>query len=204
MWRTLKEKRMAAMKQRTTYNARFELDPSGNWLAGLDEIPQIHTFGKTLGKARENLVDALAQWLGKHVLDVQASIELVPSVSLPPQIQEAIDLVKGAKEIADAVVRELNDLTAAAALALVDDGHLSVRDAAGMLGISHQRVHQIVSSVHSERRADEIRRNLALVQQHVGQQKAMPPSVGLSPNNALLAIALIVVGGALIAGTASS
>src|SRR5437899_22510 len=107
-------------KKKITYHAKFELDPSGNWLADLVEIPQLHTFGKTLGKARENLIAALAQWLGKHVLDVQTSIDLEESVCLPAPAQEALDLANGAREIAEAVTRELNDLTAAAALTLVD------------------------------------------------------------------------------------
>lgn len=188
-----------AAKPKTEYHARFELDPSGNWLASLVEIPQVQTFGKSLGKARENLLDALALWLGQHVVDLRASVSLVESVSLPGQAQAAVDLARGAREILDAVTREFNDLTAAASLALVDDAHLSVRDAASMLDISHQRVHQIVASVHAERRAEQVRKNLVLVQQHMEQQSAPVPFGQLTANQALLAIALIVVGGALVA-----
>jgi len=47
----------------TRYHATFELDEFGNWIAQVTEIPQVHTFGRTLGKAREYLVDALALWL---------------------------------------------------------------------------------------------------------------------------------------------
>ena len=51
------------LKVATRYHAAFTLDESGMWLAQIDEIPQVHTFGRTLGKAREYVVDALALWL---------------------------------------------------------------------------------------------------------------------------------------------
>lgn len=192
-------------KQKTQYHATFELDPSGHWLAGLAEVPQIRTFGKTLGKARENLLDSLASWLGLHTLDLRSSIDLEVVVRLPQPIQESLDLARGAREILDAVTRECSELTAAAALTLVEDANLSARDAAALLNISHQRVHQIVSAVHAERRAEAVRHNLAEVRRQMTVEAGSRPSIGqLSGSQALLAAALIVVGGALLASASSS
>jgi predicted RNase H-like HicB family nuclease/predicted DNA-binding protein (UPF0251 family) len=194
-----------AAKEKTRYHGIFTLDPSGHWLGELTELPQIRTFGKTLGKARESLLDALASWLGVHTLDIRSSVELDVTVRLPDAVQESLDLARGAREILDAVTRECSELTAAAALALVDDASLSARDAAALLEISHQRVHQIVSAVHAERRAEEVRQNLAEVRKQMTQGPGAKLSIGqLSSNQALLAVALIVVGGALIAASSSS
>ena len=187
------------------FHAKFELDPSGHWIAELDEIPQIRTFGKTLGKARENLWSALAAWHGRHVLDIQRSVELRNAVQLPTNVQEALDLARGTREIAEAINRQLGELTAGAAVSLVDDANMSVRDAAEMLDISHQRVHQIVSAVHNQRRAEEVRRNLALVQQEIGNHQPEAFQAGqLSSNQAILAVALVAAGIALVATARSA
>jgi predicted RNase H-like HicB family nuclease len=190
---------------KAVYHGRFELDPSGNWLAELRELPQVRTFGRTLGKAKENLIDALASWNGQHVLDARASIELECTVVLPAAVQEALDLAMGAREILEAITRESSELMAAAALSLVDEAHLSVRDAAGLLDISHQRVHQIISAIHAQRRSEEVRRNVDLVRQHISTEQTALPLVGsLTPAQAFLAAALIVVGGALVVATSNS
>jgi len=190
---------------KTTYHAQLELDPSGNWLGEVVEIPQVRTFGRTVGKAEEQLRQALALWLHTHALDVR--LDFLP-LRLPDTVQQAVDLVSGAREVAEAVTRELSDLTGAAAVALVDDAHLSVREAAEVLNISHQRVHQIVSAVHAQQRAEELRRNFGAVRDEIEKQRgqsALYATAGMPVGNeALLAIALVLVGGALLAAAASS
>jgi predicted RNase H-like HicB family nuclease len=113
------------------------------WLAEIVEIPEVHTFGRTVGKAREYVADALALWLDEPVDIVRPLIEFeIPA--LPEEIREAAELAVEARAMAERVTREAAQLMAAGAAALVLDGRLSVRDAAEILGISHQRVHQIL------------------------------------------------------------
>jgi predicted RNase H-like HicB family nuclease len=128
----------------TCYHATFELDESGAWIAQIEEIAQVHTFGRSLGKAREYLVDALALWLGVPIENVKGSIEFCPVV-LPVKVQRAVDEANEARVIAVATTGTAGALMADAALALTKDARLSVRDAAEFLGISHQRVQQLVS-----------------------------------------------------------
>lgn len=47
-------------KKRYTARYRFE---DGDWNVEVDEIPQVHTFAKTLAKAQAHTRDALALWL---------------------------------------------------------------------------------------------------------------------------------------------
>ena len=127
-----------------TYHAEFSLDPSGQWLAELKEVPQVHTFGRTLGKAREYLVDALALWLNAPADEVRGQIDF-EQPALPEEVRDAVDRALAEKEIAESITRAFRGQVAQAAKALVDDAHLSLRDAAEILGISHQRVQQLVS-----------------------------------------------------------
>ena len=128
----------------TTYHATFELDQSGEWLAQIDEIPEVHTFGRTLGKAQEYVIDALALWLNVPVAHVNGSVEFHEAV-LPSEIKQTIDAAVATRELAVAATNNANEFLANAAVALVDDARLSMRDAARILGVSHQRVQQLVA-----------------------------------------------------------
>jgi predicted RNase H-like HicB family nuclease len=131
----------------TTYHAKFEMDPSGQWLVELVEIPQVHTFARTLGKAREYVIDALALWLNLPAEKVKDRIEFGPPV-LPDHVLRTVQRALVEREIAEAVSKVAGDLLTDASIALVDDAHLSMRDAAEVLGMSHQRVQQLVASPH--------------------------------------------------------
>lgn len=128
----------------TRYHATFEFDESSVWIAQIEEFPQVHTFGRTLGKAREYLVDALALWLDVPIDNVKDSIEICPVV-LPIKVQSTVDEANAARVIAESTTEIAGALMSDAALALTKDARLSVRDAAELLGISHQRVQQLVS-----------------------------------------------------------
>lgn len=128
----------------TTYHATFELDQSGEWLAQIDEIPEVHTFGRTLGKAQEYVLDALALWLNVPVAHVKGSVIFHETI-LPSNIQQTIDDAVATRELAFAATNNANEFLANAAVALVDGARLSMRDAARILGVSHQRVQQLVA-----------------------------------------------------------
>jgi predicted RNase H-like HicB family nuclease len=130
--------------RKAKYHASFELEESGTWIASIDEIPQVHTYGRTLGKAREYVADALALWLNASVDNVKSLIECRPAV-LPSTVQNAVDVAASARTLAESANSAAATLLSNAALALTNDAQLSMRDAAELLGISYQRVHQLVS-----------------------------------------------------------
>jgi predicted RNase H-like HicB family nuclease len=129
----------------TRYHAAFELDPSGQWLVELDEIPQVHSFGRTLGKAREHLLDALALWLGEPAAAIGGRVDFRPP-DLPAPAREAVHMAMAGRAAADAAARVAAALTAEASLELVNGARLSMRDAADVLGLSHQRIQQLVTA----------------------------------------------------------
>lgn len=129
---------------KTGYHADFKLDESGNWVVELEELPQVHSFGRTLGKARERIVDALALWLDCPVARAKELIQF-RSPHMPPEIQSTVAEAIAARQIAEIANEVSGQLMTSAAVQLVKSAHLSMRDASDILGISHQRVQQIVS-----------------------------------------------------------
>ena len=128
-----------------TYHARFELDQSGVWIVELEELPEVHSYGRTLGKAREYISDALALWLDIPVTEARQRIKS-RTPELPESVKVSVDHALAEREIADATAKVASEAMTVACVSLLRDAHLSMRDAAEVLGISHQRVQQLSSS----------------------------------------------------------
>jgi predicted RNase H-like HicB family nuclease/predicted XRE-type DNA-binding protein len=126
------------------YHATFALDAQGVWLVEVDEIPEVHTFGKTLGKAREYLFDALALWLDVPVHEVRDHVTFGPP-PLPHEVLDSVATAIAERDLAEAASRVAREHMREASVLLVRQAHLSMRDAADILGISHQRVQQLVA-----------------------------------------------------------
>lgn len=123
------------------YTARYRLE-DGIWVVEIEEIPQVHSFGRTFAQARSHITDALALWLEVDTagwIDLQEKIEGVPD-DVSRVVSTAID----ARQRAAVLASEAQKTTKEAAKALVSDAGMSVRDAATVLHISHQRVHQLL------------------------------------------------------------
>ena len=130
---------MARLKVLT---AVFERDDEGYWLVELEEEPRVHTYGRTLAKAREHIVDATALWFEV----APEELNLAEDLRLPAPVKASLELARKQREHAHAAQETAAGATREAARALVKDGHLSVRDAADVLGLSHQRVQQLLAS----------------------------------------------------------
>jgi len=136
-----------------TYHATFEFDPEGRapegeWWVTVDEFPGICTSARTLGKAREYLIDALAGPLHTPAHLLRDRVVFHPP-NLPRPAHEAVSLALAEREIAEAVRGIAAESTRRAAVELVEGAHLSLRDAAEILGLSHQRVQQLVTARRS-------------------------------------------------------
>lgn len=127
---------VAAVKQ---YRVVLERDESGTWIATVPSVPGCHTYGRSLVEARRRIREALALW----VEDVETA-ELKDDVRIPREAVAAVRRSVAARlELASA--REAAAAATDVAIErLVTEFGLGVRDAAYLLGLSHQRVQQLV------------------------------------------------------------
>lgn len=121
------------------YTVRYERDEGGWWVASVKGIRGCHTQGRTLDEARRRVREAL----GLVVANAEAA-ELVDDVRLPREVRRTLAEFHAARSRAE---REQQKARAAAKTAVRELRRrlkLGVRDAGTLLGISHQRVQQIV------------------------------------------------------------
>lgn len=121
------------------YRIVLERDESGAWIATVPSVPGCHSYGRSLVEARRRVQEALALWV-----DDADSAELADDVRIPREAVAAVRRSVGARE-------KLTSAREAAAVATMDAIErivtglgLGVRDAAYLLGLSHQRVQQLV------------------------------------------------------------
>ncbi|MGH9278197.1 MAG: type II toxin-antitoxin system HicB family antitoxin [Acidimicrobiales bacterium] len=121
----------------TFYTAEYWREGS-NWLVELVEEPRVHTFARSLAKAEEHIRDASTLWFEKEV-----PLEHVCR-DLPAETSEIVCAAREARaEMASAEERAA-EATREGAHRLMAIAGFSLRDAAHLLGISHQRLHQLV------------------------------------------------------------
>lgn len=124
------------------YRVKYERDESGWWMASVRELRGCHTQGRTVDEARRRIREVLALFV-----DDAPSAKLVDEVRLPAEARRAIRAYTALRRKADAEDRRAAT-AARRAVRVLRSGRLkmSARDAARLLGLSHQRVHQIAQS----------------------------------------------------------
>ncbi len=130
---------MKTKKKATSYTVTFERDEEGWWVASVREVAGCHTQGRTIEQARRRVREALALFV-----DDADDADLVDDVKLPAGARRALAQCEKARRQAKDVAAKAQDLTQEAARVLTADLGLSVRDASALLGLSHQRVQQLV------------------------------------------------------------
>jgi predicted RNase H-like HicB family nuclease len=121
------------------YHVTYERDESGWWVASVREVRGCHTQGRTVDEARRRIREAMELFL-----DDAHSAKVVDDVKLPATAAKAIRVYATLRKRADQEDRRAA-IAARRAVRLLQGGKLkmSARDAARVLGISHQRVHQL-------------------------------------------------------------
>lgn len=126
------------MTRTKNYVAVYERDPESDaWLVHVKGTPGCHTYGRTLRQAEARIREALALWLDRD----PDALEITPE--WPPELVEIASEVSQTRHAASASAQKAGATTAKAARKL-DRMGLSRRDTADVLGISHQRVQQLL------------------------------------------------------------
>ncbi len=127
---------------RTSYTVRYERDETGWWVAQVKEAPAAITQGRTIAEARRRIREALALALDDDAAAKRA--KLIDDVKLPADARRALEEARAARARLATESKKAQKSTAKAVRALLERMHLSVRDAGDLIGISPQRVHQLV------------------------------------------------------------
>ena len=128
------------MSAKKTYVAVYERDPEDDaWNVHIQGLDGCQTYGRSLRQAQARIREALALWLDR---DPQ---QLLIRDQLPADLSAVADSVTRARRDAERAGTKAQEETARAVKRLTDLG-LSRRDAAELLGLSHQRVQQLLEA----------------------------------------------------------
>jgi predicted RNase H-like HicB family nuclease len=116
-----------------TYSAVYVLDDNQKWFVRVTELQGAHSYGRTIAAARRNIRQAVAV-----VLDAEEhTFNIVDDIRVPDQT--ALEKVLHARAVAAQVATEADS----SLRRYVRLSPLSERDLAELLGMSHQRIHQL-------------------------------------------------------------
>ena len=129
------------------YRVIYERDESGWWVASVRGVRGCHTQGRTVDEARRRIREALALFV-----DDARKASIVDDVKLPSAATKAIRAYTSLRRKADEGNRRAAR-AARRAVRVLRTGKLrmSARDAARLLGLSHQRVHQLTQTEADDR-----------------------------------------------------
>ena len=123
------------------YTVRFERDESGQWIATIPRVRGCHTHGRSLDEARNRVREALSLFVKNA-----ETADLVDDIRLPVHARTMLRKVRDARTRARVEQARAARMAQHAADTLHKRLRLSVRDTGQLLGLSHQRIHQLVDS----------------------------------------------------------
>ena len=128
------------MSAKKVYTAIYERDAVDDaWNVRIGGVDGCQTYGRSLRQAQSRIRDALALWL-----DCEAD-GLIIHDQLPKKLAAVAERAARARTEADRAGENAKEQTARAARRLTDLG-LSRRDASELLGLSHQRIQQLLEA----------------------------------------------------------
>jgi predicted RNase H-like HicB family nuclease len=129
---------------------------TGDWWAlEVPDVPGAYSQCKRLEQAPDLAREAIALVLDKDDADIDVTVE----PQLPAEMTELVDSIHQAREAMEKMVREVQQVQVTAIHDLVNQCHLSYRDVGQIVGISHQRVSQVLKegASHPARRRTKVK-----------------------------------------------
>ena len=121
-----------------SYTAVYSREPDGAWIVYVrGHRHEIHTFARSLRRARENIRDSLSLWY-----DDADTATIVDRIELAPALKEELATTEELARLHSDMSRELAARRRRAVRALQKSG-MGTRDIAELLELSQQRVSQI-------------------------------------------------------------
>ena len=126
---------------RKTYTARCQR--AGDWWAiSVPELRGVHTQARRLEKVDAMVRDAIAVFLDVRPDSFEIRVEPV----LSRDLQKKVGRARKVRSDAEVLQREAATVSAEVAADLVQGAHLTVRDAGRVMGVSHQRIAQLLKA----------------------------------------------------------
>ena len=123
------------------YRVVYEWGDDGVWTVTAPDVRGAHSQGKSIAQARERIREALGLFV-----DDADDAELKESFKLPAQVRRQVQQFLTAKARAAEQQKKAAKAARASVAALKREMSLTVRDAGAVLGISHQRVQQLIAA----------------------------------------------------------
>jgi len=133
--------------KRKTYTARCVRE-GGWWIVTIDELDGVFTHARRVDQVEGLARDAIALWLEAE----PSSFDVVVDVEIFGQARSALDEAREARREAEHAKAQAA-LTTTTAVVELFRGGLPLRDVGALVGISHQRVAQILDEADVERSA---------------------------------------------------
>jgi len=128
-----------------TYTVRYERDEAGFWVARIATVPGCHTQGRTLEQARRRIREALSVCVDDPAKADAA--RLIDDVQLPAEVRKVLARYRQTKQQAERSEQQAARAARQAITTLQQRRlHLSSRDTAALMHLSHQRVHQLATA----------------------------------------------------------
>jgi predicted RNase H-like HicB family nuclease len=122
-------------------NVTAVAERSGGWWAvRVPELPGVFTQARRLDQVRAMVADAVSAFLDVPSGEIKVEVEPKLAVEVSQRLEEA----RAERLHADRLASNASDLLRQVARALAEDG-LPERDIGSILGVSHQRAHQLLT-----------------------------------------------------------
>lgn len=121
-----------------TYRAVYQRDPDGRWIVEIPKLKGCHSYGRTIQQARERIREALGLFV-----DNSETAEIEDDVRMPAAVKLAVRNAHQMRQQLEKARARVNAAESRAVQRLRNNMKLGHRDAGSILGLSHQRVHQL-------------------------------------------------------------